>query len=49
ERDAMTPPKAAAALADALRARVTRLRAGHALMQEAPDALLAALRQAVVP
>ncbi|MGN6525432.1 MAG: alpha/beta fold hydrolase [Burkholderiaceae bacterium] len=48
ERDAMTPPKAAAGLADALRARVTRLRAGHALMQEAPDALLAALRQAVV-
>ncbi|HEX7640085.1 MAG TPA: alpha/beta hydrolase [Burkholderiaceae bacterium] len=47
ERDVMTPPRAAAPLAEALRARVTRVRAGHALMQEAPDAVLAALRQAV--
>ncbi len=46
-RDVMTPPKAAAQLGETLRARVTRLRAGHALMQEAPDALLAAMRQAV--
>jgi pimeloyl-ACP methyl ester carboxylesterase len=46
-RDVMTPPKAAAPLAKALRARVTEVRAGHALMQEAPDAVLAAMRQAV--
>jgi len=47
ERDAMTPPRGALALAEALRARVHSLPAGHALMQEAPDRTLAALREAV--
>ena len=46
-RDVMTPPKAAVQLAETLRARVLQVRAGHALMQEAPDAVLAAMRQAV--
>lgn len=43
-RDQMTPPKAAAALGAALRADVVRLEGGHALMQEAPDGVLDALR-----
>jgi pimeloyl-ACP methyl ester carboxylesterase len=30
-----------------LRARITRLEAGHALMSEAPEAVLAALRGAL--
>ena len=47
ERDVMTPPKATAQLVETLRARVMHVRAGHALMQEAPDAVLAAMRQAV--
>jgi pimeloyl-ACP methyl ester carboxylesterase len=47
ERDVMTPPRAAAGLAQALRATVLRVPAGHALMQEAPDAVLEALRQAI--
>jgi len=47
ERDVMTPPRAAAELVAALRAPVLRVRAGHALMQEAPDAVLNALRQAL--
>jgi pimeloyl-ACP methyl ester carboxylesterase len=47
-RDAMTPPRAAKALADALsRAGVpvdtVMLEAGHALMTEQPDATLDAL------
>jgi pimeloyl-ACP methyl ester carboxylesterase len=46
-RDVMTPPRAAKELAAALRATVTSIDAGHALMQEAPDAVLAALRLAV--
>ena len=46
-RDVMTPPKAALQLGETLRARVMQVRAGHALMQEAPDAVLAAMRQAV--
>lgn len=45
--DKMTPPRAAGALAQALRGRVVEVDAGHALMQEAPDAVLAALRQAL--
>lgn len=47
-RDQMTPPKASAALAQALKAEVSTVPAGHALMQEAPDAVLRAL-QALVP
>ena len=43
--DQMTPPRSAEALAVALNAPVTRIAAGHALMQEAPDPLLAALRR----
>jgi len=46
-RDVMTPPKAAHALAQALRAPVLRVDAGHALMQEAPDPVLNAMRQAL--
>ena len=46
-RDAMTPPKAAKELAGALRATVSRIVSGHALMQEAPDAVLNAVRQAI--
>ncbi len=45
--DQMTPPKQARELGQALRATVTEVAAGHALMAEAPDAVLAALRQAV--
>ena len=47
ERDQMTLTKHAAAMAEALRARTIMLPAGHALMSEAPDALLAALRGAL--
>jgi pimeloyl-ACP methyl ester carboxylesterase len=47
ERDQMTPPKAAAALATALKAQVVRLPAGHSLMAEAPDGVLNALRPAL--
>jgi pimeloyl-ACP methyl ester carboxylesterase len=46
-RDQMTSPKQAQALAQALKARVQTLDAGHALMTEAPDAVLAALRSAL--
>ncbi|MEF7616105.1 alpha/beta hydrolase [Aquincola sp. MAHUQ-54] len=45
EHDQMTPPPAARELAQALRADTVLLPTGHALMQEAPDALLAALRR----
>jgi pimeloyl-ACP methyl ester carboxylesterase len=47
ERDQMTMPKAARELAQALDARVVMLPAGHSLMMEAPDGVLAALRQAL--
>jgi len=47
ERDAMTSPKAARELLQALNARTVMLPVGHALMQEAPDGVLAALRQAL--
>lgn len=47
ERDQLTPPKAAAALLQSTGARVTRLDCGHALMQEAPDGVLEALRAAL--
>lgn len=43
-RDSMTPPRAARELGEALRATVTTLPAGHSLMAEAPDGVLAALR-----
>ena len=46
-RDVMTPAKATRELASALRATVARVGSGHALMQEAPDAVLNAMRQAV--
>ena len=47
ERDQMTPPKASASLAQALRARVVRVPSGHSPMAEVPDATLAALREAL--
>lgn len=47
QHDQMAPPKAAAALAGLLRAQVHRVDAGHALLQEAPDAVLAATRAAL--
>jgi pimeloyl-ACP methyl ester carboxylesterase len=43
--DQMTLPKGAAAVAAALNATVHTLPAGHFLMQECPDGVLAALRQ----
>ncbi len=46
-RDQMTSPKQAADLARALNARVSSVDAGHQLMAEAPDAVLAALRRAL--
>ena len=45
--DQMTLPRAAGGIAAALRARVHTVPAGHALMSEAPDAVLAALRIAL--
>ena len=47
ERDQMTTPKQSREIAQALKARVHTLAAGHALMTEAPDAVLAALREAL--
>ncbi|MEP6505900.1 MAG: alpha/beta hydrolase, partial [Betaproteobacteria bacterium] len=47
DRDAMTPPKATRELANALRATTLRVDSGHALMQEAPDAVLNAMRSAI--
>ena len=46
-RDAMTPAKATKELAGMLNAAVSRIDSGHALMQEAPDAVLNAMRQAI--
>jgi pimeloyl-ACP methyl ester carboxylesterase len=46
-RDVMTPAKATKELASVLRATVARIVSGHALMQEAPEAVLNAMRQAV--
>ncbi len=45
--DRMTPPRAADELAALLKAQVHRVPTGHALMAEAPDAVLAALRRAL--
>lgn len=47
-RDQMTNPKQTREIAQALKSRVTNVDAGHALMAEAPDAVLAALRRALV-
>lgn len=47
ERDQMTAPKQARAIAQALKATVHTVPAGHALMAEAPDAVLAALRDSL--
>lgn len=47
ERDQMTSPRQARELAQALHATVHTVPAGHALMSEAPDAVLAALRRAL--
>jgi pimeloyl-ACP methyl ester carboxylesterase len=46
-RDQMTRPSAAREIASALVARVVTLPGGHALMQELPDPMLAALRGAL--
>ncbi len=46
-RDVMTPGKATKELADVLDATVTRIVSGHALMQEAPDEVLNAMRAAI--
>ncbi len=46
-RDQMTTPKQAATIAKALNARAQSIDAGHSMMSEAPDAVLAALRSAV--
>ncbi len=43
-RDQMAAPRQAAEVAAALNARVTTVQAGHSMMTEAPDAVLAALR-----
>jgi pimeloyl-ACP methyl ester carboxylesterase len=43
--DQMTAPKGAAAVAQALKARVHTVPAGHFLMQESPDPVLNALRE----
>ena len=47
ERDQMTSPKQARDIAAALKAQLHLLPAGHALMQEAPEAVLALLRAAL--
>ena len=47
--DQMTSPKQTQSLIEALNPTVYRLLAGHALMAEAPDQVLAALRQALPP
>jgi pimeloyl-ACP methyl ester carboxylesterase len=46
-RDQMTSPRQTAAIAGALKARIHTVDAGHNLMAEAPDAVLAALRRAL--
>lgn len=49
-KDQMTPPKAAQALIGWARdARVVQVNAGHQMMVEAPDAVLAALRDFLAP
>ncbi len=45
--DQMTAPRQATEVAAALNARIKRVQAGHSIMVEAPDAVLAALREAL--
>ncbi|MDN3921616.1 alpha/beta fold hydrolase [Roseateles violae] len=45
ERDQMTSPKQTAALAEALKAEIFKLPAGHSLMAEASEQMLTTLRQ----
>ena len=47
DRDQMTTPKQAREIAEALAAQVHMVPAGHAVMAEAPEAALAALRRAL--
>jgi pimeloyl-ACP methyl ester carboxylesterase len=47
QRDQMTAPREASTLAEALHARTVVLPSGHAVMTEAPDAMLGALREAL--
>lgn len=47
--DQMTPPRAAKALQEALKAKAVSLHCGHALMQEDPEGLRAALQAALRP
>ncbi len=47
DKDQMTSPRQAAPLAQALKARVVSLCAGHSLMAEAPDPVWNAVRQAL--
>jgi pimeloyl-ACP methyl ester carboxylesterase len=49
EHDQMTLPRGAREVAERLKARVHRVPGGHFLMQESPDAVLAALRAALGP
>lgn len=49
ERDQMTLPRMARDIGQALRAEVRTVRAGHAVMAEAPDEVLHALRTALSP
>jgi pimeloyl-ACP methyl ester carboxylesterase len=46
-QDLMTPPRATRELAAALKAQVTQIDAGHQMMAEAPDAVLAVVRAVV--
>ncbi len=46
--DQMTPPRAALAVAAALKATVHTVPGGHFLMQESPDAVLGVLRDALI-
>ncbi len=48
ESDQMTRPSQAREIAAALKAKTVRVAAGHSMMAEAPEALLAALK-AVLP
>ena len=48
DRDQMTTPRQTRDIAEALKAKVINVPAGHDLMAEAPEALLAALRQVLV-
>ena len=48
ERDQMTTPRQTRDIAQALKARVITVPAGHDLMAEAPEAVLMALREVLV-